>query len=262
MEFGQRRRRLRGDLEREGDEFEGAYGRTLAQQSAWGRTRLAFRRVRREAPVVWEILIVVIIVALALGADIYYISNNHKEEMKSIEETYKKQMKNLEAKFKAEIDTLSLKTSITKDKFLDEHATHTKDMRKKQKDYLENVVKSLNDNLKDLIDKSDTHWDDHDSFHEENVEKHLDDNDNPQNNNKPDNSQRHHPNMNSIKSENNRHKRDKNSYDDSNTNNDDDNISGTLDTLLKNNQKGGGIDLTNIKDTKELAKALGIGNLQ
>lgn len=135
MEFGQRRRRLRGDLEREGDEFEGAYGRTLAQQSAWGRTRLAFRRVRREAPVVWDILIILIIVALALGADIYYISNNHKEEISSIEDTYKKQIQKLESKYKSELDSLALKSNLHKDKFIDEHASHTKDMRKKQKEY-------------------------------------------------------------------------------------------------------------------------------
>jgi len=209
MEFGQRRRRLRGDLARE-DEFEGAYGRSIAAQSAWGRTVLAFRRVRRESPVVWDVLLVVIIIALALGADIYYISNTHKDEIKSVEETFKKQIKNLEDKYKAEIDTLSIASSQHKEKFIDEHGEHTKEMRRKQKEYLEEVVGSLNNKLKDLVDAADLHWDDHDN-HIHSSNKAVDDD------------------LEKLQ-----------------------NIGGTV--------GGINLDLSNIKNTNDLAKALGISS--
>jgi len=163
----QRRRRLRGDVHRgnDEDEFENAYGRTLAMQSRWGRTVLAFRRVRREFSIVWDILIIVTILAIALGADIYYITLNHKINVESIETTYKKQIEDLKQKFQTEISSLSNEHSQIKDGFIDAHKEHSSEMRLQQKEKLEEMVKNMNDKLRDLVDAADQQWQDHDEFH-------------------------------------------------------------------------------------------------
>ena len=218
MDLNNRRRRLRGDLARGEDEFEGAYGRSLANQSRWGRTILAFRRVRREAPIVYNLLLIFIIIAAALGADIYFLSNTHKDEVASIENQYKKQLQQLENKYKAEIDNLSLMSSQNKDRFLEDHASHTSDMRKKQKEYLAGLVGDLNDRLKNLVDAADEHWDDHDRFHHGDGER-----------------------------------GDGKDLENGDYNNSDLDAKNTLGKLAK-----AGLDLSSIKNTEDLAKVLGI----
>ena len=165
-----RRQRHRHLIERENanldkDYNSNAYNRSLVGQSCIGRIRISFHRTKKFAPIIYNLLILIFIVSLALGFDIYYISNNHSKLLSSIEEKYSIDVKNLEAKYKSELEQLSLETLNSKDEFLNSHADHSKDMRKKQKMYLENVVGDLNERLKDLVESSDQHWDDHDKYH-------------------------------------------------------------------------------------------------
>jgi len=162
-----RRTRLRGDLSlREEDEFDSPYGyRPMHMQSRWGRTVMAFRRVRRDSPVVIECIWILVIIAIFLGIDIGYLSHTHQVDMQGIEVVYKRQMTEMETRYKKQIKDLESLTIDHKSKFIDTHKEHANEMRKKQKDYLEDMVNNLNGKLKELVSAADVHWDDHDKFH-------------------------------------------------------------------------------------------------
>lgn len=136
-------------------------------QSKWGRTVLAFRRVKRDSPIVIELLCIVIIIAIFLGIDIGYMSQTHKKEMVGMEALHQKQIDALEKRYKDQFAELDAKQSNHKDDFLKHHQSHTNVMREKQRETLESMVTNLNTKLKDLVNAADLHWDDHDKFHED-----------------------------------------------------------------------------------------------
>lgn len=163
-----RRTRLRGDLTRDDDEFDSPYGyRPMHMHSRWGRTVMAFRRVRRDSPVVMECIWVLVIIAIFLGIDIGYLSHTHQADIKGMEQIYRRQMTELESRYKKQIKELESMTIDHKSKFIDDHKEHADEMRAKQKSVLEDMVNNLNGKLKDLVNAADLHWDDHDKFHDD-----------------------------------------------------------------------------------------------
>ena len=94
-------------------------------QSKWGRTVLAFRRVKRDSPIVIELLCIVIIIAIFLGIDIGYMSQTHKKEMVGMEALHQKQIQALEKKYKEQLAEIDAKRDNHKDEFLKQHQDHT-----------------------------------------------------------------------------------------------------------------------------------------
>ena len=62
---------------------------------------LAFRRVKRDSPIVIELLCIVIIIAIFLGIDIGYMNQTHKKELVGVEALHQKQIEELEKKYSA-----------------------------------------------------------------------------------------------------------------------------------------------------------------
>lgn len=128
---------------------------------------MAFRRVKRDSPIVIELLCIVIIIAIFLGIDIGYMNQTHKKELVGVEALHQRQIEDLEKKYKSQMNELDSRQGDMKQDFMKVHQEHTNTMRDKQRDTLENMVNNLNTKLKDLVNAADLHWDDHDKFHED-----------------------------------------------------------------------------------------------
>jgi len=128
---------------------------------------LAFRRVKRDSPIVIELLCIVIIIAIFLGIDIGYMNQTHKKELVGVEALHQRQIDDLEKKYKSQMKELDSRQGDMKQDFMKVHQDHTNTMRDKQRDTLESMVNNLNTKLKDLVNAADLHWDDHDKFHED-----------------------------------------------------------------------------------------------
>ena len=120
-------------------------------QTKWGRTVLAFRRVRRESPIVLEFLVVIVILAIFLGLDIGYLTTTHKKDMHGLEVLHQKQLKDLKDQFEGKIKELDQKSDSHKGEFIAQHREHSTEMRDKQRQTLEAMVMNLNTKLKDLV---------------------------------------------------------------------------------------------------------------
>jgi len=128
---------------------------------------LAFRRVKRDSPIVIELLCIVIIIAIFLGIDIGYMNQTHKKELVGVEALHQRQIEDLEKKYKSQMSELDSRQGDMKAGFMKVHQEHTNTMRDKQRNSLESMVNNLNIKLKDLVNAADIHWDDHDKFHED-----------------------------------------------------------------------------------------------